>query len=469
MWSSGDSSKTCDSGVVRHTARGREIRSGFCSWCFEWSDFERIERCYFQRDTYRCSLCGHLTAVCRAPGCCDMARSGKRHNDDFCLAHAGEISSFNNLHRRIDDLCDYSLLYHGDTLNYRKLCRIAALSIGGAVAVAPIAFLAAPSVEGALTAALARLAGRSTVAKGLARLGLTLIEAGEASSAANVAVMTTLGATTGGILSGVIANAYIGDVQGFRITRFKDGCDPAIVVINGFLTQDRKRPEDVWKPMLSRFYPKNAWHLVEWESKRLKDLGRMTFASGSNEVVRAALLRSLQRESARALRPRLHPLSSVFTFMGLATNSWHVAMVKSAQTGVILADILARVNPERTYTLIGHSLGARVIFHALRTLRGSERKNIQDVHLLGAAIGIRPEDDWKLLADSIRGSVHNYYSSNDLILQVLYSAGQFFLASPAAGCRAIEPAPDTVFNHNVNAWVFRHGDFKRKSVDFWIP
>ena len=397
-----------------------------------------------------------------------MARVGKRRNDDFCSAHAGEIASFAGLVRRIPDPSEYDILYQSEVLNYRRLCRIAAVSVSGAVAIAPIAFLAAPSIGAVVSTTITRIAGRSAVAQGLTRMGVAMLEAGETAAAANVAVMTTLGAATGGILSGVIANAYFGDVEGFAIRRFHDGIDPGIMVINGFLTQDRRRPEDVWRPMLERHYPDNAWYIVEWESKRLKDLGRLTVASGGNEVVRAALVRSLRRAAVRSGRSRIHPLHTLFTIMGLATNSWHVAMVKSAQTGVILADVLARIDPPRPFTLIGHSLGARVIIHALKALGENASRIVRDVHLVGAAAGAGPDEDYRRICDSIGGTLHNYHSSRDLVLQVLYSAGQFFLGSPSAGCRPIESACANLLHHDVSDFVLRHGDFKRKAADFWV-
>lgn len=55
-------------------------------------------------------------------------------------------------------------------------------------------------------------------------------------------------------------------------------------------------------------------------------------------------------------------------------------MINAEKTGAMLAEAISRTEGQ-TFTLMGHSLGARVIFFALMALSTKEQKFIKDVVL----------------------------------------------------------------------------------------
>ncbi len=74
-------------------------------------------------------------------------------------------------------------------------------------------------------------------------------------------------------MGGVISNSYFGDISGFEIEKVKAGANPAVLFIDGFLTQKKTVPDD-WKQQLEILYPDKAWYYLRWESKKLYDIGK---------------------------------------------------------------------------------------------------------------------------------------------------------------------------------------------------
>ena len=101
----------------------------------------------------------------------------------------------------------------------------------------------------------------------------------------------------------------------------------------------------------------------------------------------------------------------------LIDNPWTVSMARANAAGLILADSLIDRNlGMRPITLVGFSLGARVIFAALRELskRGAVGL-IQNVYLFGSPI-VANKDEYLRARSVISGRFVNGYASNDWIL-----------------------------------------------------
>jgi esterase/lipase superfamily enzyme len=112
-----------------------------------------------------------------------------------------------------------------------------------------------------------------------------------------------------------------------------------------------------------------------------------------------------------------------------------MARVRSEQAGQLLADMLRRCSG-RSFNLVGHSLGARVIFYALSELASAARATnsfakaarIVNVHLLGGAVGV--DEDWATALGRIEGQCYSYFSTNDSVLKYLYPLGVLFQSKP---------------------------------------
>ena len=101
----------------------------------------------------------------------------------------------------------------------------------------------------------------------------------------------------------------------------------------------------------------------------------------------------------------------------LIDNPWTVSMGRANAAGLIFADSLIDRNlGARPITLVGFSLGARVIFAALRELaaRGAYGL-IENVYLFGSPI-VANKDEYLRARAMVSGRFVNGYASNDWIL-----------------------------------------------------
>jgi len=118
-------------------------------------------------------------------------------------------------------------------------------------------------------------------------------------------------------------------------------------------------------------------------------------------------------------------------------NPFNLARNRSEKAGRILADAIAnKVQGERPVTLVGYSLGARVIYTCLRALAQRRAFGLVDtVVFVGAPV---PSDaaHWRAMRSVVSGRMFNVYSQNDYILGFLYRATSIQLG--VAGLQPIE-------------------------------
>jgi pimeloyl-ACP methyl ester carboxylesterase len=104
----------------------------------------------------------------------------------------------------------------------------------------------------------------------------------------------------------------------------------------------------------------------------------------------------------------------------LIDNPWTVSLDRANSAGLILADSLIDRNlGVRPITLLGYSLGSRVIFSCLRELaRKGAVGLVQNVYLFGAPI-VAKKDEFLRARTVISGRFVNGYAMNDWILGLL--------------------------------------------------
>ena len=444
-----------------------EIES-YCSWCFEKHTCTLKEKNNLSRNIYTCDGCGKEIIKCRA--CNNKAKYSNMSDEsvglwssNFCAVHEGTIAKFETLDLSLESIQEYKEIVQRDEKNYKKIGTTAAYTIGGAAVIAPLALAAAPAIGGAVGTSLLGYSGAAATNAGLATLGGGALAAGGAGVAGGVAVITAAGSALGGRYGAVISNSYYGDIDGFDIVEIKSGIEPAIICIDGFLTEGDDKASEVWHESLIKHYPKNTIYHVKWESKRLKDLASsFSISLGKEGLKKSALSAALSASKAAATK--IAPLGMAIQALGLATNPWSVASVKAYQTGALLADIIARTDKE--YILIGHSLGARVIYSCLASLKTKEECYIKDVHLLGGAVDKNCEEDtsrvdWSEIHKATSGTINNYFSKNDIVLQTLYKVGEgvkFELGDPI-GRYPIEN--NNINNIDVTESINGHTEYKQ--------
>ncbi|KAJ0115479.1 hypothetical protein J7T55_012759 [Diaporthe amygdali] len=139
-------------------------------------------------------------------------------------------------------------------------------------------------------------------------------------------------------------------------------------------------------------------------------------------------------------------------------NPFSVAVARSEKAGKVLADALInKVQGERPVTLIGYSLGARVIYTCLAELANRKAFGlVESVCLIGAAA---PSDPiaWRKIRSVVAGRVINVFSTQDYLLAFLYRANSFQYG--IAGLQAIQEVQG-IENVDVSELVDGHTQYR---------
>lgn len=126
----------------------------------------------------------------------------------------------------------------------------------------------------------------------------------------------------------------------------------------------------------------------------------------------------------------------------LIDNPWSNALDRARQAGSVLADILIhRHLGVRPVSLVGFSLGARVIFFALVELAKAKAFGVvEEVYLFGATL-TASKKVWRQVRGVVSGRFVNAYAMNDWVLGYLFRATSGGL-NTVAGLRPIDFVPD---------------------------
>lgn len=465
-------SVTCPPSILSHCEKAR-----WCSWCYRLTKHRQLRRNILTRNDYVCLGCGNHTVECRAPRCREMARGSAppqkpgwfdklKFSDcyEWCSVHDGSVASFQCLHSRVSDISEYLRLTERDATNYSKVTKVVGGALATAAIITPAAILSAPAMASALgTAGVLGAAGTGTAISSLSGAALTSasLAALGGSVAGGTMVVTAAGTALGAWQGGMISNAYAREVEGFRVRKISNGpgIGPAVVCIDGFLTQGTKGIEKEWIAGLSSTFPKNPWYHIEWESKTLADLGKLAgLGLHRNGIPYLAKL------AKKAMKKPSMGFGSVLTGLHFLRNPWHIAMVKAMMTGAMIADMLCRTTQKREFTLIGHSLGARVIFYALEALATrTGRPRLAHAILLGGAVG-HTREPWEDATKAVSGKIINCFSLNDDVLRYLYTAGTAFTSDPVGRIPIPSRSPQ-IANVDVSQWVAGHMAYKPVLAD----
>ncbi|MCU0267318.1 MAG: TMCO4 family protein [Acidimicrobiales bacterium] len=430
-------------------------KRGWCSSCFTRTDHRKGKRPFGQLPAYLCSTCGSPTLPCAYKPCDNMAvrERGPIRVPRYCAEHSHEIPGFDKADRKIDTLVDYRAFLEYDKRNLSHTTKVVGTGFAALALSAPVALLAAPAIGGAVGTLIGGYTGAAATSYGLALLGGGSVAAGGLGMIGGTAVVTAVGGTLGGALGASITNAYVREDKSFHIEMLQGGHGVPVVVCNGFLSESGQGWGE-WKDLVTRRYPDSPVYRVHWGAKELKDLGILA----GYGTVKAAAPTAIKKAAMAATKKGaglLGPVGPVLLGSSLAKNPWHVAKNRADKTGVVLADLLARTKA-KSYVLIGHSLGARVMVVTAQTLATKrDGPRVEAAHLTGAAIGAK--SDWLTLTKRVNDTIYNYYSTNDNVLKYLYAAAMG--GQTAAGVAGFTPIPPSLKNIDVSAQVARHSDY----------
>ncbi|XP_067384498.1 transmembrane and coiled-coil domain-containing protein 4 isoform X2 [Channa argus] len=154
--------------------------------------------------------------------------------------------------------------------------------------------------------------------------------------------------------------------------------------------------------------------------------------------------------------------ASLLAAASVIDNPWCVCLNRSAEVGKHLAQVLrSRQQGKRPVSLIGFSLGARVIYYCLQELandKGSEGV-VEDVVLLGAPVD-GSEKAWARMARVVAGKIVNGYCRGDWLLGFLYRSSAAQLS--VAGLQPINVQDRHIINVDLSSVVKGHLDYMRQ-------
>lgn len=320
--------------------------------------------------------------------------------------------------------------------------KVGLASVAGAAIIGVTGGLAAPMVA----------AGVGSVMGGLG-LGATAAAGYLGSVAGSAVLVGGIFGAYGGRMTGQMMDSYAREVEDFEFLPVhtgnktsedeKEGAQQAsqhdhklrvTICISGWLTEK----EEVVKPwrVLGRGAEVFA---LKYELEALLNLG-----NAMNGMVQSAAWGYAQKQLIAQtifadLASALWPIGLVKASR-VIDNPFSVAKGRSEKAGEVLADALInKAQGERPVTLIGYSLGARVIYACLMSL--AKRKAfglIESVVMMGSPT---PADtsDWRIMRSVVSGRLVNVFSQNDYVLGFMYrtSSVQYGIA----GSQKVEGLP----------------------------
>ncbi|BFZ53576.1 hypothetical protein PYCC9005_000603 [Savitreella phatthalungensis] len=303
----------------------------------------------------------------------------------------------------------------------RRLAMMGLATIGGGLVIGLSAGLLAPVIGAGLGAAF------TTVGVS----GATSFLAG----AGGAALITTGGVVTGSTIATRSAAKRVSPVKTFEFKPLYDNRRVNLLVtVPGWLAgseDDVRLPFSTVDPCMGDICS------VLWEPELLR-----TFQATGNILATEVLTQSLQQVLGQTVLTALMsalqwPL--VLTKLSyLIDNPWSNSLDRAKAAGLILADtIVSRCMGARPISLVGYSLGARVIYFALLELAKVKAYGIiEDVFLFGAPVVVTAKD-WRRANSVVAGRFVNGFVRNDWILGYLFRATAGGIGA-VAGLRPVE-------------------------------
>ncbi|KAG6363432.1 hypothetical protein INS49_008531 [Diaporthe citri] len=316
-------------------------------------------------------------------------------------------------------------------------------TVGGGLVIGLSAGLLAPVIGAGLAA-------------GFTTIGVTGTSSFLAGTA-GAAIITSSSAAAGSVIGAKAANRRTGAVKTFEYRPLHNNKRVNLIVtISGWMTgkvDDVRLPFSTVDPVMGDMYS------VLWEPDMLTSMGDTinilateALTQGLQQVLGSTILVSLM--AALQLPVVLTKLSY------LIDNPWSVSLDRAWAAGLILADSLIERNlGTRPITLVGYSLGARVIFSCLLELaRKGAFGIVQNVYMFGSPIVVK-QDEFLKVRTVVPGRFVNGYHRNDWILGYLFRLTNGGIRT-VAGLNPIENIPD-LENVDTSELVNGHMDYRR--------
>ncbi|KAJ8764408.1 hypothetical protein K2173_006148 [Erythroxylum novogranatense] len=347
---------------------------------------------------------------------------------------------------------------------------IGAAAITGGTLMAITGGLAAPAIAAGFSALAPTL---GTLIPVIGATGFAAVASVAGTVAGSVAVAASFGAAGAG-LAGTKMARRTGNVDEFEFKAIGEnhnqGRLAVEISVSGFAfdEEDFIRP---WEGIIDNL----ERYVVQWESKNI-----IAVSTAIQDWLTSRIAYELMRQGAMmtVLSTLLTALAWPATILAAADfidSKWTIAVDRSDKAGKLLAEALLKgLQGNRPVTLVGFSLGARVIFKCLQTLAETEHhaEIVERVVLLGAPIPIKDEK-WEAVRKMVAGRFINAYSSSDWTLAVAFRAS--LLTQGLAGIQPIDvpgienvEVTDLIEGHSSYLWATQR-ILERLELDAYYP
>ncbi|EYU31146.1 hypothetical protein ABFS82_08G237700 [Erythranthe guttata] len=296
---------------------------------------------------------------------------------------------------------------------------IGAAALTGGTLMAVTGGLAAPAIAAGFSALAPTL---GTIIPVIGAGGFAAVATAAGSVAGSVAVAASFGAAGAGLTGSKMARR-IGDVDEFEFKAIGENHNQGRlgveISVSGFVFEE----EDFIRPWEGQ-QNNSERYVLQWESKHL-----IAVSTAIQDWLTSRLAMEMMKQGAMmtVLSSLLMALAWPATLLVLTDfidSKWTIALNRSDKAGKLLAEVLQKgLQGQRPVTLVGFSLGARVVFRCLQILAESETNVglVERVVLLGAPISIK-DMNWEATRKVVAGRYVNAYSTNDWMLGIAFRA-----------------------------------------------
>ncbi|CAE8639497.1 unnamed protein product, partial [Polarella glacialis] len=200
-----------------------------------------------------------------------------------------------------------------------------------------------------------------------------------------------------------------------------------VLFVSGWI-RDRSDFYDPWNEAAQTFFPSSGHLALQWETKELLDMsavfGQMIVSEAASSTASFWMKSTAAAGMAAGSLAAMTIAWPVWIVSSMANldNAWLVCVERARLAGKCLAHVLAdRHNVgQRPVTLVGHSMGARLLVYCLLELYSmGEFHAVDDVILLGTPV-TTGASKWRQVRAVASGRVINGYLKSDWILAFLY-------------------------------------------------
>lgn len=313
----------------------------------------------------------------------------------------------------------------------KRMAYVGLATLGGTLAIGLSAGLLAPVIGAGLAA------GLTTV--GIGGTGGFLAGVGGS------ALITTGGVVLGATAGHKAGSRRVGEVQTFELKPLHNNKrSNLIITVSGWMigkADDVRLPFSTVDPVMGDLFS------VLWEPEMLRSMGQ-TIGILATEALTSSIQQILGATIASSLIAAIQLPVALSKLSYLVDNPWNVSLDRAWKAGKILADTLISGNMGvRPVTLVGFSLGSRVVYSCLIELahRGCFGL-VENVIMLGSPVSVN-QDQLGLARSVVSGRFVNGFSRKDWVLGYLFRATSGGLASVAG----LSPIKDSYGIENFDA------------------